>query len=197
MSRDVQAFMRKASAGVMCVVALVVVGAAVAASETSRQLARPFVAVALASGMSGVGDGPSTSTGDHLRCWSGRHYAQNLTLRNRSSVPVTLTGAVSDSSSAPIVQRVAVQLRLAPPSLSGDVEVPGIRNWNRSAATPVTIPPGRRAWVQSNFLIHNCSLLLPHRKLITNGAVTVTFDANGHSSAQRIAVPSARIILTR
>jgi hypothetical protein len=178
-------------------IALVLVGAAFAARETSRPPARPFVAVALASGMSGVGDGPSTPTGDHLRCWSGRHYAENLTLRNRSGDRVTLNGAASDLSAAPIVQRIAVQLRLAPWPPNGDVEVPGIRNWNRSAARPVTIPPGRSAWVQSNFLIHHCNLLAAHGTLIANRTITLKFTVNGHAGSQRIDLPSARIILTR
>ncbi len=189
--------MRKSLAAFMFVVALLLVGAACSAGKTSHAPAQPFVAVSLAAGMSGVGDGPSTPTGDHLRCRSGRHYAQDLTLRNRSGIPVTLTGGVLDWPSALVVQRVAVQVRLAPPPPNGDAVITGLRNWSRSAATPVTIPPGRSAWVQSNFLLRNCGLLMPHGRLITNRAVTLTFTANGGQGNQRLSVPSARIILTR
>lgn len=179
------------------VVLMVGLGLAGMAAAAAPAPTRPFVATAIALGMTGVGDGASTPTGDHLRCRSGRHYAQNLTLRNRSRVPVTLIGAGLDRSSARIVQRVAVQIRLAPRPLNSEVEVPGLRNWSRSAATPVTIPPGRSAWVQSDFLIHNCTLLVGDRKLIANRAMTLLFEVSGKLTSQQLAVPSARIILIR
>jgi hypothetical protein len=190
--------MRKAIAGILSVVALVVAGVAFAGSASSPPVVRPFVAAGgLAMGMSGVGDGPSTPAGDHLRCWNGRRYAQNMTLLNRSGVSVTLTGAVLDPPSPQIVRRVAVQVRLAPPPPSGDVEVTGLRDWSRSAPTPTTIPPGRNAWVQSNFVMHDCNLLSPRHALISNRAITLAYRANGHAGHQRIALRSGRIILTR
>ena len=78
----------------------------------------------------------------------------------------------------------------------GDVVVFGLRAWSRSAARPTTIPPGRNAWVQSNFELNNCNLLPPGHALITNRAIAVTYQANGHDGSQRIAMTSARIILT-
>ena len=109
---------------------------------------------------------------------------------------MTLTGAALDSSSTSIIRRVAVQFRLAPPPPTGDVVVVGLRAWSRSGARPTTIPPGRKAWVQSNFELNNCNLLSPGHALVANRAIAVTYQANGHDGTQRIAMTGARIILT-
>ncbi len=189
--------MTKACAGLVLAVVLVLGSVGCGGSKTPAPVLRPFVATgALESGRSGVGDGASTPTGEQLRCWNSRRFAQNVTVRNRSKVPVTLTGAALDSSSASIIRRVAVQFRLAPPPPTGDAAVIGLRAWSRSAARPTTIPPGRKAWVQSNFELNNCDLLPPVHALITNRAITVTYQANGHDGTQRIAMTGARIILT-
>ena len=73
----------------------------------------PFVPIGgMTAGRVGAGDGPSTPTGDHLRCRPGRHYAQVVRLRNRSGAEVTLLGARLDSASVRVIRRVAVQFRL-------------------------------------------------------------------------------------
>jgi len=78
------------------------------------------------------------------------------------------TGADQPWAEIGIIPRVAVQFRLAAPRPTGDLLVVGLRSWSRSAPTPATIPPGRSAWVQSNFLMNNCSLLPPHAALTAN-----------------------------
>jgi hypothetical protein len=188
--------MKKLFAGlILAVVALAAV--ACGATAKSSPVIRPFANTGgLESGMSGGADGPSTPTGEHLRCWNGRRYAQNITLRNSTKVPVTLTGAVLGPASTPLVRRVGVQFRLAPPPPTGDQLVVGLRGWSRSAAPPTKIRPGRSAWVQSNFEMSHCGLLRPGDTLIANRAITVTYRANRTDGSQRIAMPGARIILT-
>ncbi len=135
----------------------------------------------------------------HLGCRRRRHFALVVRVGNRSLTPVTLVRARADQPWAEIgiIPRLAVQFRPAPPPPTGDLLVIGLRRWSRSAPTPVTIPPGRSAWVQSNFMMTNCSLLPPHEALTANRAITVTYRANGHEGSQQIAVLAARIILTR
>ena len=190
--------MRKNLGSVVAVVALVLVGAASAASSNSQPVLRPFVAGGgLAFGPSTKGDGPSTPTGVHLRCMRGRHVALSLKVRNRSAVPVTLASAALDPPTARIIRRVGVQFRIAPPLAKGDALVIGLRHWSRSASRPVVLAPGRSAWVQSSFVMQDCSLLLPHGKLIANRAMTLNFEVKGTGLSQQLAVPAARIILTR
>jgi hypothetical protein len=190
--------MRKAFAAILPVAALVVAGAAPAARATHRPVMWPFGRpTAVAEGESGRGDGPSTPTGIHLACRPGRRFALTQTIPNRSGIAVTLTGAVLDPPPVQVVRRIAVQFRLAPPPPKGDLVVIGLRRWNPSAARPVTIPPGRSAWVQSNFLMSGCDLLSPGRTLIANKAINVTYRANGRSGRERIAAAGTRILLTR
>jgi hypothetical protein len=96
-----------------------------------------------------------------------------------------------------VIKRVAVQVRLAPPPPKGDVFVGGLRNWNPRPASPVAIPPGRDAWVQSNFLMRNCALLRLIEPVTVNRSITLTYGADGTKGTQVIAVRGARIILTR
>jgi hypothetical protein len=51
--------------------------------------------------------------------------------------------------------------------------------------------------VQSNFVMQNCGLLVPHGRLVANQTTTLNFEAQGNSGSEQIAVPAARIILTR
>jgi len=189
---------RKAFVAILPVAALALAGATLAIGATHRPVMRPLGRVtADAEGESGRGDGPSTPTGIHLACRPGRRFALTQTIPNRSGTAVTLTGAGLDPPSVQVIRRIAVQFRLAPPPPKGDLFVIGLRRWNRSAARPVTIPPGRSAWVQSNFLMSSCNLLSPDRTLIANKAITLTYQANGRSGRQRIAAASTRIILTK
>jgi hypothetical protein len=61
----------------------------------------------------------------------------------------------------------------------------------------VTIPAGRSAWVQSNYLMDSCSVIRPRQTLIVNRTITLAYRAAGNSGSQQIATPSARLILTR
>ena len=181
----------------LVVTVLLCVTSAVALAA-SGHLSRPFVPVGgFAAGLSGVGDGPSTPTGDHLRCRPGRRYAQLVTLRNRSGAPVTLTGATLDSVSVPVIRRVAVQFRLAPPPTTGDHTVVGLRSWSASKTVAIVIPSGRAAWVQSNFVMGECGQLPTTRALVYSRALAVRYLAGGQSGSERFALPVARIILTR
>lgn len=176
---------------------LAVAGVAVAGT---RPLSRPLAPTSALSGSvsaSARGDGPSTPTGLHLACIPGRRYAVNQPIQNRSGIPLTLTAAALDPPSVQVVRRVAVQFWLAPPPPEGDILVLGIRPWSALKSAPLTIPPGRAAWVQSNFVMTGCALLAPDRTLIANKAITLTYRLNGRVGRERITTPWTRIILTR
>jgi len=178
---------------------LVVTAAAVAAGGTARPVPWPLAPSAALAGSAGPaadGDGPSTPAGDHLACIRGRRYAISQPIENHSSAPVTLTGAVLDPLSVQVVRRVAVQFQLAPRPPKGDGLVLGLHPWSAAVATPVTIPPHRSAWVQSNFLMTGCNLLLPDRTLVANKAITLVYRSNGHTGRERIPVAGLRLNLT-
>jgi hypothetical protein len=168
--------------------------------ETSHLVSQPFVANGGTEGplSSGLwGDTSSGPDGMHLGCISGRHAALAITLRNRSSTAVTLTGAHGSEPAPLIIRRVAVQFRLAPPPPTGDFFVSNLRRWSASAPRPVTIPPGRDAVVQSNFLMGRCEDIGPRQELTVNSAVVVEYRASGHAGRQQVAQRSARILLSQ
>jgi hypothetical protein len=183
---------------VTCVAAvLALVGAG--CGEASRSVSEPFVSNGGIEGGLGSGlwgDTSSGPDGEHLGCISGRHYAQAITLRNRSTTAVTLTDARGSEPAPRIIRRVAVQFRLAPPPPHGDIFVSNLRRWSASPPTPVTIPPGRSAAVQSNFLMGQCYELAARQVLTVNDAIVVDYRASGKTGQQEIAQRSARLILT-
>ncbi len=143
-----------------------------------------------------AGDGPSTPTGFHLACVSGRHVVIVQPIRNLSRLPVTLTGAALDPPSAQVARRVAVQFRPAPRPPHGRALVIGIRPWSAASSAPLTVAPGREAWVQSNFVLSGCPSIGAHA-LVANRELTLTFRIDGRSRSERIATPWTQIVLAR
>jgi hypothetical protein len=143
------------------------------------------------------GDKGSGPDGQHLGCLARRRYALVVTLRNRSSSAATLTGARGADPAPRIIRRVAVQFRLAPPPPEGDFFVPNLRRWSAAPAVPVTIPPGRSAVVQSNFVMRHCEELPRNRALVVNGSLVLSYRTAGHEARHEVAQRSARIILER
>jgi hypothetical protein len=184
---------------VTCLIAvLALVGAGCV--EASHRVSQPFVSNGGLEGGLGSGlwgDTSSGPSGMRLGCISGRHFQLAITLRNRSTTAVTLTGARGSEPAPRIIRRVAVQFRLAPPPPHGDLIVSNLRRWSASPPTVVTIPPGRSAVVQSNFLMGHCEELGPQQVLTVNRAIVVDYRASNHADREQIAQPSARIILTR
>jgi hypothetical protein len=184
---------------VTCLAAVLVLSGS-GCGEASHGLSQPFVANGGIEGGLGSGlwgDTSSGPDGEHLGCIPGRHYAQAITLRNRSTTAVTLTDARGSEPAPHIIRRVAVQFRLAPPPPHGDIFVSNLRRWSASPPTPVTIPPGRSAAVQSNFLMGQCYELAARQVLTVNDAIVVDYRASGKTGQQEIAQRSARILLSR
>src|ERR1051326_1433176 len=168
--------------------------------DPSPRSSQPFVAnggIAAGPGSGLWGDTTSGPDGDHLGCLAGRHYAQAVTFRNRSDEAVRLTGAHGADPAPRIIDRVAVQLRLAPPSPKGDLIVTNLRRWSAAPAVPVAIPPGRTGVVQSNFLMRHCDELARDRALIVGGSLVLSFRTSGHAGRQEVGQRNARIILSR
>jgi hypothetical protein len=143
------------------------------------------------------GDGSSGPTGLHIGCIRGRRLVALVSVRNQTNRTVTLLGGGGAQPLADVLERVAVQIRLAPPPPSGDIVVSGLRAWNARNSPPAAIPAGRSANVQSNFLMRNCSSLSTDQALVLNRSVTLAYSVGGRRGTQQLAVPAAQIILKR
>ncbi|TMC46722.1 MAG: hypothetical protein E6J20_20705 [Chloroflexi bacterium] len=154
----------------------------------------------------GVEDGPgsrlwgdtfSGPKGMHIGCISGRRYAVLITVHNHTRQAISLLGGSGAQALPDVIERIAVQVRLAPPPPKGDIAVSGLRSWNPHNSSPVLIPPGHDGWVQSNFLMRNCPLLRSAEPVTVNRSITLDYSAGGAKGTQVIAQAATRIILTR
>jgi hypothetical protein len=165
-----------------------------------RSVTRPFApGGGVESGpSSGLwGDGSSGPRGMHIGCIRARRFAVLITVHNRSKRTITLLGGGGPQSFRDVIERVAVQVRLAPPPPKGDAVVAGLRSWSARNSSPVGIPRGRDGWVQSNFLMRNCALLRGHQPVTVNRSTTLEYSAGGNNGTQVVYVRAARLILTR
>ena len=112
---------------------------------------------------------------------------------------MTITGVRGLEPAPSIIRRVAVQLRLAPQTSNSEglAGGGGLKSWSQSQLVPMAVPPGRSAVVQSNFLMHRCDQLPPHKALTVNREIVVAYAAGQRTGDQRITNQSASIILTR
>jgi hypothetical protein len=160
--------------------------------------ARPF---ATAGGVeagptSGLwGDGTAGPDGMEIGCISGRRLALVITVENRTKHTITLLGANGPPPLPGVIDRAAVQVRLAPPPPKGDLVVAGLRGWSRRNPEQIAIPPGRSGWVQSNLLMRNCALL--SRPSTVDGSLTLRYRYGGSSGKEVVSVAAAQIRLTR
>lgn len=111
-----------------------------------------------------------------------------------------MTGARGPNPAPRFIDLVAIQLRLSPPasppgvrSISSDL---AYRRWSAAPTRPVTIPPGRVATVQSNFLLRHCHDLAPGRAVAVPGSLVLRYRAAGRAHRKEIPVPGERIVLT-
>jgi hypothetical protein len=130
-----------------------------------------------------------------IGCIPGRRLALVISVENRTKRTITLLGADGTSSVAEVVDRPAVQVRLAPPPPKGDIFVSGLRRWSQRNPEPVAIPPKRSAWVQSNLLMRNCARLSGPSKV--DGSFTLRYGDRGSSGKEVVSVAGAQIRLTR
>lgn len=181
--------------------ALLVVGWVASGCGRSEQtIQNPFDAgdgVEAGPGSRLWGDGVSGPSGMNLGCISGRHFAVVVRVHNGTERAVTILSGGGEQPIAHLIDRVGVQVRLAPAPPKGDLVIAGLRPWSRSASAPVAVPAGRDAWIQSNFVMRDCALLPPDQAVPTNGDITLTYGIDGAQGTQRIVVPAARLILTR
>ena len=160
----------------------------------------PFVAdggVESGPGSGLWGDGSSGPRGMHIGCIRGRRLAILVTVHNHTRQTITLLGGAGIQSLPDVIERVAVQVRLAAPPPKGDVAVIGLRSWNARSSAPAAIPAGRGGWVQSNFVMRNCALLRSIEPMTVNRSITLNYSVGGVRGTQVISVAAARIILTR
>ena len=133
------------------------------------------------------GDGSSARAGAVLGCLSRRHYSFAITVRNRSGRAVTLTGASGPDPLPRVLDRVAMQVRPAPPPPIGEgIQGPLIKHWSAAPARPVRIRPGRSAVVQSNFLMRHCDSLTRHPSVVVPGSFVLSYRLPGHTGKQHV-----------
>jgi hypothetical protein len=134
-----------------------------------------------------LGDGGTARTGTLLGCFSGRHYSFAITVRNRSRRTVTLTGASGPDPLPRLIERVAMQVRRAPPPPIGEALArPLIKKWSAAPAKPVKIRPGHRAVVQSNFLMRHCDSLAAKKKVTVPGSFVLSYRLSGRAGQQHL-----------
>jgi hypothetical protein len=133
----------------------------------------------------------------HVGCITGRRFALLITVRNKTKDTITLVGGGGPQRAPNVINRVAVQVKLAPPPPKGDIFIPGLRSWLPISSGPVDIPAGLGAWVQSNFLMNNCASLKAGQRLIVNRSITLAYRDGETNGSQTVSVRGARIILTR
>jgi hypothetical protein len=183
--------------GTLGLTAVVVVAAGCGGSASRA----PFAAAGgVASGpSSGLwGDGDSGPRGLQIGCIPGRRFAVLVTVRNRSARTVTLLGASGPQPHLDVIDRVAVQVRLAPVPPGGDrMADPGLRSWNGRDGRAAAIPAGRSAWIQSNYLMRDCNAIGPHQVVTVSGGLTLTYAARGRRATEPASVAGARILLIR
>jgi hypothetical protein len=185
-------------AGVGLALVVIVVGGG--CGRTTETVDAPFVATRSTEGGPGSGlwgDGSSGPTGMHLGCIEGRRFAVLVTARNRTKRTITVLEGGGPQRFTDVIERVAVQVRLAPPPPQGDLVQPGLRPWIGWNSPPVAIPAGRDVWVQSNFLMRNCGSLRQKEALTVNRSITLTYRAGGSKGAQAVSVAGARLVLHR
>jgi hypothetical protein len=143
------------------------------------------------------GDTGSGPQGSSIGCIRGRHFAVLITVHNQTKKTIELLGAAGTQRFRNVIERVAVQVRLAPPPPTGNFMVTGLKSWNPRTSPPVLIPPGRDAWVQSNYSMANCAHLRGSEPVTINRSTTLIYRADAGRQSQKVSVPAAQIILTR
>jgi hypothetical protein len=146
------------------------------------------------------GDGASGPDGTSLGCLNKRRYSDAFGIENRSKVAVTLTAVRGPNPAPRIIDRVATQMRLSPPQRprsngwGGNLDLV-YRGWSAARGRPVTIPPGRIATVQTNYLMRSCADLAHGRTVTLPGWLVVAYRSSGHGGAQKLTLPGRRITL--
>jgi hypothetical protein len=135
-----------------------------------------------------LGDAASARTGQVLGCLSRRHYSFGVTVRNRSRKAVRVTGASGPDPMPQVLERVAMQVRIARRPTPGAIRLPTLlfKHWSAAPMRAVTIPAGRSAVVQSNFLMRHCDVLGHNRKVVVPGTFVLGYRVAGRAGTQHL-----------
>jgi hypothetical protein len=146
---------------------------------------------AVSSSSSLFGDGSSGQEGTQVGCIDGRHLVVTSSIRNRTRHAITLTGSprVELDSSA---TRVGVGFELRSPSSPNGPPDPPL-DWSTHGPTPLVLPAGRAAWIESSISMSHCALLDPHQwSSFVGGEITLEYRSRGTSGTQAVSsVPIA------
>jgi hypothetical protein len=151
-----------------------------------------------------MGDGGNGPHGTTLGCTKGRHYSDAFGIQNRSHSLVTLIAAHGANPAPKIIDLVAIQLRLSPPlppppsqNNYGPAYDLVYRHWSAAPTRAVTLPPGRIATVQSNYLMRHCAALASGRKIVVPGSLVLNYRLSGRIHRTMIPLPGQRFVLVR
>jgi len=120
-----------------------------------------------------------------LGCLSRRHYSLAVVVKNRSGRAVTVTGARGPDPMPRVLDRVAMQVRVAPHP-TPRIPAPLIKRWSAAPMTAVTIPAGRSAIVQSNFLLRHCRALVGKRRISVPGSFVLSYRVAARAGTQHL-----------
>jgi hypothetical protein len=140
------------------------------------------------------GDGSSGPQGSSIGCIRGRHYAVLINVHNHTGKTIELLGAADQQRLRDVIERVAVQVSLAPPTSNSPTAVIGLKSWNSHDSPSVLVPPRRDAWVQSNYAMQHCAQLREPVTVNRNTALAYRIDGELHT--QTVSNAAAKIILT-
>jgi hypothetical protein len=129
-----------------------------------------------------MGDRDGSTIVTTLGCIDGRHYSDGFGVWNRSHGPLTVLSVHWRSPASGNIEWSAAQVRrgLYRPGVDEVIS----RNWSARPTGPVTIPPGREATVQSNFVFGRCSQLAGGRSVRVPGSLIIRYRAAGRVRQQ-------------
>jgi hypothetical protein len=106
----------------------------------------------------------------------GAHYAVLFTVKNASSRPVTLLSAGDPQPGHRLLRRIGV--RFTPvPHHDPRIPEPGLAPpFEAEDPAPLTVPPGRNAWVQFNFVMGECQFFAPGEEQTYNETATIVYQ---------------------
>lgn len=166
----------------------------------------PFAIVGFLSSPNGfMGDLTPPRREATLGCLDHRHYPEAFGIQNGSHAPVTLLDAHWSNPAPGIIERTAVQFLLSPPyhpspglvTVNSGTLGPVVvrRNWSGAPTRLLTVPPGRVATVQTNFLFDHCGQLARGRSVAVPGSLVLRYRVSGRVRHKVIPLASEAFML--
>jgi hypothetical protein len=116
----------------------------------------------------------------------GKLFQVLFNVRNRASDPVTLLTGTQDQTGHRLLRLIGVIFSRVPnESRSCPLVSCSVGPWGSTGAVepePVTVPPGKEAYVQLNFTMGECEFFPPGDRLRYNETLTLGYEREGETS---------------